>query len=165
MVGIVLMSFQEDPHQKLFFQGSKFCKMANSIIKRVSGASRASEAFSLVMKTNKCLRLRVLTRNACLNLAYVSSPAYVASTGVCVLNWHTFQHLANMSSSRIDVDVFQRPPPLLGMRTKNYAPTIPCSTPLKVRTVTVVWRYGQMPLCRTFQRHFNKVHTRNCSFI
>ena len=105
--GIVLMSFQEDPHQKLFFQGSKFCKMANCIIKRVSGMSRASEAFSLVMKTNKCLRLRVLARNACLHLAYVST------TGICILNWHTFPHLVNMSSLRIDVDVFQRatPPP------------------------------------------------------
>ena len=35
---------------------------------------RASEAFSLVMKTNNCLRLRVLTRNMCLHLAYMSSP-------------------------------------------------------------------------------------------
>ena len=116
------MSFQEDPHQKLFFQGSKFCKMANCIIKRVSGTSRASEAFSLVMKTNKCLRLRVLTRNACLHLAYVSSPAYVSSTGVCILNWHTFPHLANMSSLRIDVDVFQcatPPPPALGYAYKK----------------------------------------------
>ena len=33
---------------------------------------RASTAFSLVMKSNNCLRLRVLTRNACLHLAYVS---------------------------------------------------------------------------------------------
>ena len=37
-------------------------------------SKRASEAFSVVMKTNNCLRLRVLTRNACLHLSYVSSP-------------------------------------------------------------------------------------------
>ena len=41
----------------------------NAIIKR---ASRASEAFSLVMKSNNFLRICVLTRNACLHLAYMS---------------------------------------------------------------------------------------------
>ena len=35
-------------------------------------ASGASEAFSLVMKSNNCLRIRVLPRNACLHLAYMS---------------------------------------------------------------------------------------------
>ena len=148
------MSFQEDPHQKLFFQGSKFCKMANCIIKRVSGASRASEAFSLVMKTNKCLRLRVLTRNACLHLAYVSSPAYVSSTGVCVLNWHTFQHLANMSSSRIDVDVFQRPP-ALGYAYKKLCAYHPVFNSIKSQDGDrgmAVWTDATMPyLSKAFQ--------------
>ena len=59
------------------------------IIKRASGAS---EVFSLVMKTNNCLRIRVLTRNTCLHLAYVSLP------GVCVLTWRTCPQLANMST-------------------------------------------------------------------
>ena len=106
------------------------------IIKQASGAS---EAFSLVMKTNNCLRLRVLTRNMCLNLAYVSSP------GICVLNWHTCPHLAIMSSPRLDVLVFQRAPPPLGYAYKNHAPTILCSSPLKARTVTVVWTDATMP--------------------
>ena len=43
---------------------------------------RASEAFSLVMKSNNCLRIRVLTRNACFHLAYVSP------LGEHVLNQH-----------------------------------------------------------------------------
>ena len=55
------------------------------IFKRARGAS---EAFSLVMKTNNCLRIHVLTRNACLHQECVSSP------GVCVLNWRTCPHLA-----------------------------------------------------------------------
>ena len=38
----------------------------------VKHASGESEAFSLVMKSNNCLRLCVLTRNACLHQAYVS---------------------------------------------------------------------------------------------
>ena len=72
----------------------------------------ASEAFSLVMKTNTCLSIRVLTRNTCLHLEYMSSPgirvlawctcphlAYVSSTGICVLNRRTCPQLANMSSS------------------------------------------------------------------
>ena len=49
------------------------------LIKRASGASKA---FSPVMKSNNCLRIRVLTRNACLHLAYVSP------LGERVLNRH-----------------------------------------------------------------------------
>ena len=128
-------------------------KTLQFIIKRASGAC---EAFSLVMKTNNCLRLSVLTRNTCLYLADVSS------SGVRVLNWHMRPELANMSSPRIDAHVFNEPLPLLGMRTRNHAPTIPCSSPLKAWMVTVVW---QMPLWRAIQRHLNKVHTRNCSSI
>ena len=93
------------------------CDIARKLCKHVV----ASEAFSLVMKTNNCLRLRVLTSNACLHLAYVSSPGvrvltwrnvsspgvHMSSTGVCVLNWHMCPYLANMSSSRIDAHVFQ----------------------------------------------------------
>ena len=56
---------------------------------------RASEAFSLVMKTNNCLRLRVLTRNMCLHLAYVFSP------GVRVLTWRTCSHLVYVSSTGV----------------------------------------------------------------
>ena len=58
-------------------------------VKRASGAS---EAFSLVLKTNNCLRLRVLTRNVCLHPAYVSSP------GVRFLNWRMRPQLAYVSS-------------------------------------------------------------------
>ena len=62
--------------------------MATRLSERASGAS---EAFSLVMKNNNCLRIRVLTRNACLHLAYVSF-------GVHVLTCCTCPQLANMSS-------------------------------------------------------------------
>ena len=48
--------------------------MMKMIIKRASGASKA---FSLVMNSNNCLRIRVLTRNACLHLVNMSS------TGIC----------------------------------------------------------------------------------
>ena len=114
----------------------------------VKRASRASEAFSLMMKTNNCLRLRVLTRNTRLHLVYV---VYVSSTGVCVLNWCTCPHLANMSSPRIDAHVFQWAP-LLSMRTKNYAPTVQCWSPLKAWMVTVVWTDATMPcLSKAFQ--------------
>ena len=41
-----------------------------------------SEAFSLVMKSNNSLGIRILTRNACLHLAYVSP------LGECILNRH-----------------------------------------------------------------------------
>ena len=45
------------------------------------------------MKTNNCLRIRVLTRNACLHLMHVSSP------GACsVLNWRMRPQLAYVSS-------------------------------------------------------------------
>ena len=128
------------------------------IIKRASGAS---EAFCPVMKTNNCLRIRVLTMSACLHLAYASS------SGVHVRTWRIYLHL-DMS--------FNQPLPLLGMHTKYHAPTIPCSSPLKAWMVTVVWtkhHVSTIPcssplnavLCRAFQRHFNKVHTRNSYFI
>ena len=68
------------------------------VIKR---ASRASEAFSLVMKTNNCLRLCVLTR-MCLHLAYTSSPG-MSSTGACVLNWHVRPQLEYASSTGVCV--------------------------------------------------------------
>ena len=54
------------------------------LVKRASEASEASEAFSLVMKTHNCLRLRGLTRNTC-------------------PTWRT----AYVSSHRIDTHVFQ----------------------------------------------------------
>ena len=106
------------------------------LFKRASGAS---EAFSLVMKTHNCLRLLVLARNKCLHVAYMSS------TGVCVLNWRTCPHLANVFSPRIDMHV-------LGMCIKKHAPTIPCSSPLTALTVTVVWTVVTMPcLSKVFQ--------------
>ena len=85
------------------------------IIKRASGGS---EAFSLVMKTHNFFRLRVLTRNTCLHLVYVSSP------GVCVHNWHICPQLAYVSSPGEHVFALNRyacpsmSTPLLGMRTK-----------------------------------------------
>ena len=46
------------------------------------GRKPASEAFSLVMKSNNSLGIRVRTRNAVLHLAYVSP------LGERILNWH-----------------------------------------------------------------------------
>ena len=79
--------------QSIFF--SRMCtvflqKFNLIVIKRVS------EAFSLVMKSTNCLRIRVLTRNACLPLAYVSP------LGKHVLNQH-----------------MQQPHPLLGNAHKQ----------------------------------------------
>ena len=86
-------------------------------VKRASGVS---EAFSLVMKSNNCLRIRVLTRNACLYLAYVSP------LGKRVLNRR-----------------MQLAPPTLGYAHKNHAPTI--TSLLKAWTVTVGWTDATMP--------------------
>ena len=92
--------------------------------------------FSLV-KTNNCLRIHVLTRNACLHLAHVSSH------GVSVLNFHMRPQLAYVSSPGEYVVISNRceclsmSPPLL--HTKNHAPTIPGSSPLKAWTLIVVW--------------------------
>ena len=59
--------------------GRKPVQLSNGIVNRASGAS---EAFSLVMKSNNSFGIRVLTRNACLHLAYVSP------LGERVLNRH-----------------------------------------------------------------------------
>ena len=75
------------------------------IIKRASGAS---EVFSL-MKTNNCLRIRVLTRNACLHLAYASSTGVVSAPGEYVF-------------ALIEAQIFQPAPPSLG-----YAHKISCA--------------------------------------
>ena len=40
----------------------------------------------------------------------------------------------------------QRAPPPLGMRTKNHALTILCSSPLKAWKVIVIWTDATMPL-------------------
>ena len=97
---------------------AQLANLSHLIIKRASGAS---EAFSLVMKTN-CLRLRILTRNACLHLAYVSSP------GVRVLNWRMRPQLAYVSSPGEYFFVSNRraclsmSPPPLGY-AKNHLPS------------------------------------------
>ena len=57
---------------------------------------RVSKAFSLVMKTNNCLRLRVLTWHTCPHLAYVSSPG-IRVLGIRVFTWRTCPHLAYMA--------------------------------------------------------------------
>ena len=75
------------------------------VLKAVVIIKQASEAFYLVIKTNNCLRIRVLT----IHLVYI-------------LNWHTCPHLANMSSPRIEAQVFQPAPPPLG-----YAHKISCA--------------------------------------
>ena len=107
----------------LFLLESCVSKYYYVIIKRASGASKA---FSLVMKTNNYLRLRVFSRNACLHLAYVSI------AGVRVFNWRSMcPQLAYMSSlgeyvfiSNRRACLSMRPPPpppplLLGFHTKN----------------------------------------------
>ena len=68
--------------------------------------SIAREAFSLVMKTYICLRLRVLTRNACRHLEYVSSP------GISVFTWSTCSHLAYVSSLGVNVLMWRMFPQL-----------------------------------------------------
>ena len=80
-----------------------------SSFKRASGSS---EACSLVMKTNNCLRLRVLTRNACRYPTYTCPHpaymcpqlAYASSTGVPVLS--------NVFASNRHTSLSTSPPPL-----------------------------------------------------
>ena len=115
------------------------------------------------MKTNNCLRLRVLTRNRCLHLAYVSSPSvrvltwraypqlvYASSTGVRVLTSgvRVLSPLANnVFASNRRASLSTSPTPS-GVRTqKNHVPTVLCSSPLKAWTETMVWTDA---LCRPF---------------
>ena len=112
------------------------------IIKRVSGASGASEAFSLVMKTNNCLRLCALTRNACLHRRTCPHLAYTCPQLVYVSSPGDYVFASNRHAS-----LSTNPSP-----SKNYAPTIPCSSPLKALTETVVWTDATMPcLSKAFQ--------------
>ena len=114
--------------------------------------SGASEAFSLAMKTNNCLRIcvlpgmRVFTWHMRPQLVYVSAPSEYVFTS---------NKSASLSAS---------PPPL------EYAHKISCTYhPVLKSTKSLdgdrgMW-YGQMPLCRDFQRHFNKVHTRTILYL
>ena len=89
---LVYASSQHGMNQFLFIKyrgASSPCNGNHLLVKRASGATKV---FSLVLKTNNCLRLRVLTRNTCLHLVYVSSP------GVRILNWRMCPQLAYMSS-------------------------------------------------------------------
>ena len=111
------------------------------------------------MKTNNCLRLRVLTRNRCLHLAYVSSPGvrilnwyvvYASSTGVRVLTSgvRVLSPLANNVFASNRRASHSTSPTPSGVRTqKNHAPTVLCSSPLKAWTETMVWTDA---LCRPF---------------
>ena len=113
-------------------------RLNNKLIKR---ASDANKVFSLVMKTHNILRLRVLTRLTCPHLAYVSSPRRDA---------HVF-----LSGAQ------QAPPPL------GYAHKKPRIYHSVFKSIKSLEGYHGLDRCHytAFQSHFNKVHTRNCSFI
>ena len=86
----------------------------------IKQASRASEAFPLVRKTNNCPRIRVLTRYSCFHQAYMSSP------GIHVLTWRACHQQAYVVSNRCAC-LSTTPLPLLGMHTKYHAPKISCT--------------------------------------
>ena len=113
------------------------------IIKRVS---EASKAFSLVMKTHNCRRLRVLTRHTCPHQAYVSSP------GVHVLTRSKCPHLAYMSSPRIHAHVFQSTSPtpswVCAQKLRTYHPVFKSIKSLEGDIVMDRCHYA------AFQSHF-----------
>ena len=95
-------------------KGSPIDGVVNTVCRLLSKRAKRS----LVMKTNNCLRLRVLSPGVhvsstgvrmCPQLAYVSSPG-------------EYVFASNMSSPRIDAQAFQRGPPTLGVYAqKSYA--------------------------------------------
>ena len=132
LIGLLLLFC---PPSSLFcFENSKntrneLARPGMGTIFLVKRASEASEAFSLVMKTHNCLRLRGLTRNTCPHLAY----------GVHVL--------ASNRHACLSVPGTTSPSPL---RVSTHIEHVPG-----------VDRYHYA----AFQSHFNKVLTKNCSFI